>query len=187
MSVKTLFAASALAASSLVSAAAIPQLPQLQQASSEQTCVGKNSGHKFVTKAASNVQYEVVCGADYYGSDLKDGLQWPGSFEGCLAACDDNAECKAVSWADGPCYLKGGLPTLVSGSDNVWTAKKNPAPTCEGDNNSNGVSYITSAGNFEIICGADYAGGDLPYSQRVNSFVECIDLCAADEQCADVS
>jgi hypothetical protein len=184
MSLKTIFAASALAASSLVGAVVLP----IQQASSsEQTCAGQTTGYKYVTRLASNVQYEVICGADYYGSDLADGIKWPGSFEGCLAECDANAECKAVSWANGPCYLKGGAPTLVSGNEAVWTATKNPAPTCEGEFNSNGASYITSAGNFEIMCGWDYAGNDLPTSKRVDSFAECIELCAADNQCVDVS
>lgn len=184
MSVKSIFAASALAASSLVSAVAIPQL---QTASSEQSCVGKPSNYKFVTRLPSNVQYEVVCGADYYGSDLQEGgIQWPGSFEGCLAACEANDKCKAVSWADGPCYLKGGV-TGLSNNDNVWTARKNPAPTCEGETNSNGATYLTSAGKFEIICAADYGGGDLDYNSRFDTFAECIDYCAADDQCIDVS
>ena len=113
MSVKIILATSALAASSLVSAVV---LPIRQAPSSEQTCAGQTTGYKYITRLASNVQYEVICGADYYGSDLSDGIKWPGSFEGCLAECDANAKCKAVSWANGPCYLKGGVTTLVSGN-----------------------------------------------------------------------
>ncbi|KAF2997956.1 hypothetical protein E8E13_006059 [Curvularia kusanoi] len=186
MSVKAIFVASALAASSLVNAAVIPTARQVS--APEQTCEGQKPGYKYVTRLASNVQYEVICGADYYGSDLADGIKWPGSFQGCLAECDANADCKAISWANGPCYLKGGVPQLTNGNDAIWTAMKNPAPTCEGDFNSNGASYITSAGIFEISCGVDYAGNDLPDSnKRVDSFADCIELCAADDRCVDVS
>lgn len=184
MSLKTLFVASALAASSLVNAAVIPD--RRQESSSGLTCVGKAPGDHFVTKLASNVQYEVTCGRDYYGADLKDGIRWPGSFEGCLAACDTEPDCHAISWVDGPCYLKGEVSTIRDGNDAVWTAKKNPTPTCDGAINSNGATYISSAGNFEIMCGKDYGGNDLP-GVTTDSFAACIDYCAADERCVDVS
>ncbi|KAH6644461.1 hypothetical protein C7974DRAFT_439803 [Boeremia exigua] len=181
MSIKVIFAASALAASSLVNAAVIPV--RRQEANS---CVGKQPGDQFVSKLASNVQFEVICGRDYYGGDLENGLRWPGSFEGCLAACDSEPECKAVSWVDGPCYLKGAVSSLLDGNPAVWTAKKNPPPTCDGSVNSDGASYITSAGKFQIMCGKDYAGNDLK-GVSTDSFAACIDHCAADEQCVDVS
>lgn len=183
MSVKAIFTASALAASSLVTAAV---LPIRQVSSTGPTCAGKDVGATFRTKLASNSQFEVVCGADYYGSDLPDGLRWPGSFEGCLAACDAEPQCGSVSWVNGPCYLKGGVPVLTTGNDAVWTAKKNPPPTCEGSASSDGAVYPSSAGNFQIICGKDYGGNDLP-GFATGSFAECIDACAANEKCVDVS
>ncbi|KAJ8112249.1 hypothetical protein OPT61_g5343 [Boeremia exigua] len=182
MSFKAVFAASVLAASSLVNGAVISTR---QQASTSQSCTNMAPGEGFVTKLASGVQFEVTCGRDYYGSDLADGLRWPGSFEGCLAACDAEPACKAISWTNGPCYLKGE-PSELRGGDNVWTAKKNPAPTCDGSVNSDGASYITSAGNFEIMCGKDFGGNDLP-SVQTESFAGCIEHCAADEKCVDVS
>lgn len=183
MSIKAIFAASVLATSSLVNAAV---LPIRQASSSGPTCDGKDIGSKFVTKLASNVQFEVVCGADYYGSDLPDGLKWPGSFEGCLAACEDEPQCKSVSWDNGPCYLKGGVPTLQEGREKIWTAKKNPPPTCEGSDSSEGAYYTTSAGSFQIMCGKDYGGNDLG-GIKTDSFGACIDHCAADDKCVDVS
>ena len=97
MSVETIFAASALAGKRCDS-------PHVTGFWSEQTCAGQTTGYKYVTRLASNVQYEVICGADYYVSDLSGGVKWPGSFEGCLAECDANAEFKSVSCH---CYHKG--------------------------------------------------------------------------------
>lgn len=181
MSFKTIFIASALAASALVNAAVLPR----QESSTGPSCENRAPQEKFRYTASSNKQFEVICGADYYGSDIG-GVQWPGSFEGCLELCDANAECNAVSW-NGACYLKGIVPGLdtSSNSAHVWTAKKNPSPTCDSDT-SDGVVFPTSAGDFEIICGKDYGGNDLDAVNSV-SFAECIEACAANQQCVDVS
>ncbi|KAJ4376507.1 hypothetical protein N0V86_006619 [Didymella sp. IMI 355093] len=181
MSFKTIFIASALAASSLVSAAV---LPRQASPSTGPTCADKNPLDKFLYTATSKKQFEVVCGADYYGSDIGD-VQWPGSFEGCLELCDANADCQAVSWT-GACYLKGGVPALNEKASNVWTAKKAPAPTCDGPTNSDGAVFPTASGDFEIICGKDYGGNDLDATDA-KDFADCINICAANVQCVDVA
>lgn len=180
MSFKTIFIASALAASSLVSAAVLPR----QSSSTGPTCTDKNPGDTFRYKATSNKQFEVICGADYYGSDIGD-VQWPGTFEGCLELCDANTMCEAVSWT-GACYLKGGVPALDKSASQVWTARKNPAPTCEGSDNSDGAVFPTASGDFQIICAKDYGGNDLTAVDS-KDFEDCINTCAGNTECVDVS
>ncbi|KAF1364343.1 hypothetical protein EJ07DRAFT_99257 [Lizonia empirigonia] len=181
MSIKSVFITSALAASSVVNAAV---LPVRQASSTGPTCSDKAVGATFITKLASDNQYDVTCGADYFGNDLEDGLTWTSDFAGCLTACDAEAGCSTVAYVNGACYLKHGVPTL-QGNDAVWSAKKTPPPTCDGGA-SDGALYATAAGNFQIICGKDYGGNDLP-SFGTDSFSACIDACAADQSCVDVS
>lgn len=183
MSIKTLFAASVLAASHVVNAAV---LPIRQTATDGLTCADKAVGATFSTKLASNSQFDITCGADYYGNDLNNGLRWPGSFQGCLDTCDAEPLCSTVAYVDGACYLKQGVPTLQTGNDAVWSAKKTPPPTCDGSSNSDGTIYSTSAGSFQIICGKDYGGNDLG-GVNTGSFSACIDLCATTNNCVDVS
>ena len=58
------------------------------------------------------------------------------------------------------------------------------AVTCPG---SNSTQYISSNGaTFVIECGLDHAGGDLS-SSSASSFQACIDICANNTQCVDVS
>lgn len=52
---------------------------------------------------------------------------------------------------------------------------------------SNSTQYVSSNGaTFLVECGIDHAGGDLS-SASASTFEACIDLCAANSQCVDVS
>lgn len=177
---KAILVASVLAASSLANAVV---LSTRQTASSGPTCFDKAVGATFSTKLAPNHQYDVTCGADYSGNDIR--LEWVADFVGCLTACDAEAQCDTVAYVDYACYLKNGVPDLETGIADVWSAKKIPPPTCDG-NASDGAIYFTSVGNFQIICGRDYNGNDFGGISTA-SFAECIDTCAAYEKCVDVS
>jgi hypothetical protein len=180
MSFKTIFIASAMAATSLVNAAVLPR----QETSTGPSCTERAPLETFRYKATSKKQFEITCGADYYGSDLG-SVRWPGSFEGCLELCDAEPLCLAVSYNVG-CYLKGGVPALVTSNTGVWAAIKNPPPTCEALGNSDDTVFTSTTGDFDIICGKDYSGNDLDAVDSA-SFADCIEACASNEQCVDVS
>jgi hypothetical protein len=185
MSIKSLFIASALAASSLVSAASLPHHVARQELSTNPTCSGKAQGDTLLYKPASGNTYDVVCGSDYFGGDLR--LEWTSNFKGCLDICDAEAECVTVSYRDGACYLKKE-ETRLDPNTSVWAAKKtlkSAAPSCV-DGVSTVSRYISSNGVFQIICGKEYRNGDLP-ATTTSSFEACIEVCAANEECIDVS
>lgn len=179
MTISTLILA--LATSTLVNA--LPQ--QLSQPSTDPTCSEKEQGSTF-SYATSAGTYDVVCGQDYYGGDLR--YTQTESFKDCLAACDTETSCVTVAYTNNNCYLKNELTSGVSNA-NVWSAKKqtvaNVNPSCV-DKADNGKVYQASKGQYKIICGQEYAGGDLT-STNTESFEGCIEACASNTQCIDVS
>ena len=115
----------------------------------------------------------------------------------------------SISYVNGACYLKQTVSTLVD-AGSVWTAQQlnvQPAPvpsptpaqpsaspspagptplTCQG-NADNGKSYTSMSGKvFTIECGIDHAGGDFK-SLGSTTFETCMDACAAEDSCVDVS
>ncbi|KAK4117946.1 hypothetical protein N657DRAFT_584520, partial [Parathielavia appendiculata] len=63
-----------------------------------------------------------------------------------------------------------------------------PAPgevSCE-NNASNGSVYTAQNAQFDILCGVDYAGGDMA-AQGVATFAECITLCDSTPGCVNVA
>ena len=165
MTVKMLFTASGLLLSSLVNAATLPRVSSRQIASNEPTCSDKDQGSTF-SYTSSGSTYDVLCGKDYYGGDLR-SMQ-TNTFGDCLSACNTESACVTVAFRDGACYLKSTVTSAVSDA-NVWSAKKSGAKSlsCDGKA-SDGATYTASKGQFKIICGQEYAGGDLTSTSTAN-------------------
>ena len=111
------------------------------------------------------------------------------SFSSCLSACDAATGSVAVAYVSGACYLKNQINTPVANAG-VWGAKRNDASattvSCV-NNLSNGQQYTASSGAvFDIICGVDYYGGDLKMLDTA-TFTSCIEACAANTQCVDIT
>ncbi|KAK4182333.1 hypothetical protein QBC35DRAFT_396162 [Podospora australis] len=60
-----------------------------------------------------------------------------------------------------------------------------PTVTCE-NNASDGTVFTAQNAEFDIICGVDYAGGDMG-AQGVATFAECITLCDTTPGCVNVA
>jgi hypothetical protein len=159
-----------------------PSFPDLPQ--DDLTCVGKAPEATFsYTTSAGN--YDILCGKDYLNADLS-SLQTE-TFADCLTACDQEAACATVAYANGFCYLKNQVTTTVSNA-NVWAAKKQNAKeslTCISGKDDSKM-YQASKGQYNVICGKEYAGGDLS-STSTASFEACIEACVGTDGCIDVS
>ncbi|KAH6629129.1 hypothetical protein C7974DRAFT_181793 [Boeremia exigua] len=152
------------------------------------SCAEKDLGYTF-SHTTSEGTYDITCGADYPGGDLK--FLWADSFDSCVAACDTESACLTVAFRSGACYLKSDLTSAVT-DGSVWAAKKHGAkapdvgPTCVGKA-SDTATYESSTGSkFKIVCGKEYWGGDLT-ATSTTSFKECIETCATTSECVDVS
>lgn len=168
--------------------------PSPSAAASLLTCEGKNAGSTSTYKTAKET-YDITCGADYPGGDLK--FLWTDSFDACVVACDEEDGCLTVAYRSGACYLKNQL-TVSSSDAGIWAAKKHNAdaiakaeatsagPTCV-DKASDATIYKSLGGkSFKIVCGKEYGGGDLSFASTT-SFQECIDTCSTSSECVDVS
>lgn len=183
MAARLLIIASGLLLSSRVSAATLPSIYARQDSSDAPTCSGKAQGSTF-KYMSSETSYDVLCGQDYHGSDLR--AIRVDTFGACLTECSGDPVCVAVAFRDGACYLKNSIAPALSNS-NVWSAKKSGATSlsCDGKA-SDGLTYSASKDQFKIICEKEYYGGDLT-TTRVLSFKACIEECAANSECIDVS
>lgn len=133
-----------------------------------------NESNNTVYNTTSN-SYDILCKVDYAGGDVaaQGGLA---SFEACIELCDDTPTCVDVSYAPGgTCYMKSslGAPNPNGG---IWTARNRKTLneiTCVG-NKSNGTVYeAPEGGYFKVLCGLDYAGGDLSATSET-SFSACV-------------
>lgn len=179
MTISARFITLALAFGSLVNG--LPQSPSARDNSP--TCEGKSEGTTFTY--ASGSTYDVTCGSDFLGGDIRSFQA--ATFQACISACDGELSCGSLSYTNNICYLKSSAPAAVANS-NVWAAKKQNAKaslTCV-DKADNGKTYQASEGQFRIICGQEYGGGDLS-STSTASFEACIEACASNTQCIDVS
>ncbi|KAL2136946.1 hypothetical protein VTI74DRAFT_11128 [Chaetomium olivicolor] len=59
-------------------------------------------------------------------------------------------------------------------------------PTCAGEASHGDVYTAATGGQFDIVCGTDYAGGDIAATNTA-TFAACIDACDANPKCIDVS
>lgn len=177
-----------------LSSLALLSLAAVQYASAASSCDGKALGSTFTYKTSKGT-YDITCGADYPGGDIK--FLWADSFDACVAACDEENGCLTIAFRSGACYLKNQL-TVSSSDAGIWAAKKHDAdatakaeasafgPTCI-DKASDATTYISSSGkSFKIVCGKEYGGGDLSFAST-SSFKECIETCSTTTECIDVS
>ena len=183
MAARLLIIALGLLFSSRISATLLPSMYARQDSSNAPTCSGKTQGSTF-KYMSSDTSYDVLCGQDYYGSDLR--AIRVDTFGACLTGCSGDPACVAIAFRDGACYLKSSVAPALSDS-NVWSAKKSDAKSlsCDGKA-SDGLTYSASKDQFKIICGKEYYGGDLS-ATRVPSFTACIEACATNSECIDVS
>jgi hypothetical protein len=148
--------------------------------------------------STSKGDFIIECGIDRYGMDLviDNGVQ---SFEDCINTCAATDDCVDVSW-NGNCYMKNGVGVPYASND-VWGARLLSAPTPAGPtepavaspisgptcNADNGTIYSTSKGDFIIECGIDRYGMDYGIANGVQTYVDCINTCAAMAECVDIS
>jgi hypothetical protein len=137
-------------------------------------CSNNQSNNTVYDTAVAS--YDILCGVDYAGGDVaaQTGLA---SFEDCIDLCDETLNCIDVSYGGGTCWMKSSLGT-PSQNGGIWTARSrvtrtNTEVTCN-DNKSNGTVYgAAEGGYFQVLCGLDYAGGDLAASSEA-SFSACV-------------
>lgn len=164
--------------------------PSASVEASTLSCEGQDIGSTFTHKASKGT-YDITCGSDYPGGDLK--FLWTDSFVACVAACDEEKGCLTVAFRSGACYLKN-QSTQIAPDAGIWAAKKHAAavitasdePTCVGKISESATYKSASGSIFKIICGKEYGGGDLT-STSVASFKDCIETCSTTSGCIDVS
>jgi hypothetical protein len=148
------------------------------------TCTEQNQDSTF-TYTTSGGAYDILCGQDFLNGDMSSVSA--ATFEDCLTACDAESSCVTVAFANNICYLKNKVTTPVSNYA-VWSAKKQGVKrglSCD-NKIDNGITYQATKGQFKVVCGQEYSGGDLA-STGTASFEECIEACVGNEKCVDVS
>ncbi|KAG7284683.1 hypothetical protein NEMBOFW57_009292 [Staphylotrichum longicolle] len=138
--------------------------------------------------------YQITCGREYYGGDI--GFFHVQTFAECIKNCDRLPGCIDVSYANdgGGCWAKSTVNTLVP-APHVWTAEliqqgtAVSAPLDCTNGRSDGVVYTTEGGTaYHILCGQDFAGGDIHGAAKAVSFFEdCLSHCDEVAGCAAVS
>ncbi|KAF9700726.1 hypothetical protein EKO04_001397 [Ascochyta lentis] len=78
------------------------------------------------------------------------------------------------------------LAAPAPSSENSYVAKRATATLSCWDNASNGQTFTAKNAEWEVLCGKDYAGGDMSASSAA-SFEECINDCDTTQGCVDVS
>ncbi|KKY15345.1 putative kelch domain-containing protein [Diplodia seriata] len=143
----------------------------------------KSDGAQYTT---SKGIFQVQCGVDYAGGDLSSSSV--ASFEACIDDCAATDGCIDVSYVYGACYKKGVLNANPVSVSHVWTAKLVSASTapisCPASNGA--TASIATGGTFDILCGTDYAGGDM-VAVDTPSFEQCLEACDQHDGCLAVS
>ncbi|KAK0663439.1 hypothetical protein QBC41DRAFT_284544 [Cercophora samala] len=139
--------------------------------------------------------YQITCGREYYGGDL--GFYHVQTFAECIKACDRLPGCVDVSYVNsgGKCWAKSTVTTLVA-APHVWTAELIEkgsdewfAPLDCTNGQSDGEEYETEDGRlYEVLCGQDFAGGDIPGAAKgVSFFEDCLRHCDEVSGCVAVA
>ena len=155
------------------------------------SCQNPGTNNTIYNKDTTS-SFQILCDTDYSGEDIAAVISE--TFADCIAACDANDACVDVSYGfrTKSCYLKGKV-TTTNTVEGIWTALKKTqgqeepktVVTCE-ENASNNTIYKSGDSAFLVLCGFDYGGGDMGGSVQP-SFADCMDLCAATQDCVDVS
>lgn len=173
---------------SCLSASALAQSSDNQPLS----CINNHhNGTIYTVPASVNSEYDILCGIDYAGADIK--AAHANSFEHCIQMCDETEGCIVVSYggglSGGGCYMKDKLNT-ANPNGGIWTARSRNLPeppvSCE-NNRSNGTTYTSAnGGEFLVLCGVDYGDGDMGVHD-IRTFGGCMDKCGSTPGCLDVS
>lgn len=147
------------------------------------------SGRALADKATSGNSMTLEYCASYCT-----GYQYFGTEYGAECYCGNTIGAGANQTSDSECDMLcasnasefcGSSSRLTVYQNTTWIAPSTPGVevSCPASNNT----MITSNGkNFTVECGIDRSGGDLT-SLTVASFQDCIDACAQNSQCVDVS
>lgn len=171
----------------LSSAANAARLDVRQAASSAPDCAVP--GVDGTTFSATHSDFDILCGYDYAGGDYN--AISAATFRDCIDACDLDDQCADVSYGAGnqACYMKAELTTPTP-NGGIWTARKKVVSTAAtiscSDPRNNNTLFTSAKSSFLILCGVDYAGGDIAASQAA-TFDACIAACDANDACLDVS
>ncbi|ETS86981.1 hypothetical protein PFICI_00809 [Pestalotiopsis fici W106-1] len=146
------------------------------------------SGHALSSKSTSTSSMTLeycasYCkGYQYFGTEYGSECYCGNSFAAGANRTSDS-ECSMLCANDTSEYCGAGYRLTVY-QNTTWVASSTTADiSCPTSNNT----VVTSNGkNFTIECGVDHSGGDLT-STTVSSFQGCIDACASNSQCVDVS
>lgn len=169
-------------------AAAVLLLALSQTAVAKLDCSGSKPSDKTVYESGQHA-YDIICGQDYAGADIT--AAFVDTFEACIALCDTTPGCIDVSFAQPGCWLKNKLNTPSLARDHVWTARRTALPavttlSCS-EPGTDGTVYTAPGGaQFKVLCGKDYAGGDIK-GLWVDSFTACLNTCETTAECIDVS
>ncbi len=165
--------------------------PALAQSSDDQPLSCINNHHNGTIYTGGVNEYDILCGIDYAGADIRSAHA--NSFEDCIDLCEETEGCIVVSYGGGlgggGCWMKDKLNT-ANPNGGIWTARSRNLPeppvSCE-NNRSNGITYTSdTGGEFLILCGVDYGGGDMG-THDIKTFSGCMDKCDSTPGCVDVS
>ena len=174
------------------------------------TCPASN-GTTFT--APNGAKFEVECGFDRAGGDLK--MEFYGSFEDCIDACASTPSCVDVTFQGNFCWMKNSvkpvrytnasgarlitavgsiLPPVSSPAQASPATQMNSASTTQSlvsassvsCPTANGQEYFSGNSHYTIECGQDRAGGDFSMGYTY-TLGDCIAKCAATSGCVDVS
>jgi hypothetical protein len=164
---------------------------KIPSADAPMSCQNPGTNNTIYNKDTAS-SFQILCDTDYSGEDIAAVISE--TFADCIAACDANDACVDVSYGfrTKSCYLKGKV-TTTNTVEGIWTALKKTQEqeepktvvTCE-ENASNNTIYKSDDSAFLVLCGFDYGGGDMGGSVQP-TFADCMDLCAATQDCVDVS
>ncbi|KAI7324666.1 WSC-domain-containing protein [Hortaea werneckii] len=144
-------------------------------------CASYCSGYKYF-----GTEYGSEC---YCGNTLGTGASVTLSGD-CSMTCADNATqfCGAgnrLTVYQNYDFVASSSSSTTSSATQTSSSQgsSSTAVSCPGSDNT---VVMSNGKNFTIECGIDHAGGDLT-AQSVGSFQECIDACAKNANCVDVS
>lgn len=146
------------------------------------------SGHALSSKSTSSSSMSLeycasfCSGYQYFGTEYGSECYCGNSF-GAGANRTDESECSMLC-ANDTSEFCGASYRLTVYQNTTWIASSASVDiSCPASNNT----VVKSNGKtFTVECGIDHSGGDLT-SLGVTSFQGCIDACAQNSQCVDVS
>ncbi|KAK4495164.1 hypothetical protein PRZ48_013491 [Zasmidium cellare] len=139
------------------------------------------SSNSTIFIANSYARFQIGCGYETAGGDM--GRVFVVNLEECVQTCDTT---------EGSCYLKSELGSISPSTGVSYARLTAEKPQCPSPANR---TYTASNGKqFVIECDKDYPGGDIDSAVLVSAdgtgeswFGQCIERCAANPECVDIS